>query len=162
MAAKKQFDVPRMRRQFLSTSITLRELAKQHKCSYRYVSGLSSQERWYPQRRELKAQQESAMSEALVERVAERSAELAQLKVATTEQHIQRSLQTGEHLNALLQQGLAALQSQDSRALKATIESWVTLDNQMRKIHKVDTTHEKPLINISVLSALPRTRTTVA
>ena len=155
MAAKKQFDVPRMRRQFLSTSITLRELAKQHKCSYRYVSGLSAQEKWYPQRRELKAQQESAMSEALVERVAERSAELAQLKVATTEQHIQRSLQMGEHLNALLQQGLAALQSQDSRALKATIEAWVKLDDQMRKIHRVDTKQEKPLVNIHVLAALP-------
>ncbi len=155
MAAKKQFDVPRMRRQFLSTSITLRELAKQHKCSYRYVSGLSAQEKWYPQRRELKAQQESAMSEALVERVAERSAELAQLKVASTEQHVQRSLQTGERLNALLQQGLAALQAQDSRALKATIESWVTLDNQMRKIHKVDENAQKPLIDINVMAALP-------
>ena len=162
MGRAKQFDVARMRRDFLSSNVTLRTLAKKHGCSYRYISGLSSQEKWYPQRRELKAQQESAMSEALVERVAERSAELAQLKVATTEQHIQRSLQTGEHLNALLQQGLAALQSQDSRALKATIESWVTLDNQMRKIHKVDTTHEKPLINIAVMAALPRTRTTAA
>ena len=125
MAARKQFDVAQMRRQFLGSNITLRDLAERHGCSYRYVSGLSSQERWYPQRRELQAQREAAMNEALMEKIAERSTELAQLKVATTEQHIQRSLQTGEHLNALLQQGLAALQAQDSRALKATIEAWV-------------------------------------
>ena len=162
MGAKPKFDVPKIRRQFLNSNVTLRDLARRHKCSYRYLAGLSSQERWFAQRRELNAQKEAALNEALVTKVAERSEELAQLKVATTEQHIQRSLQTGEHLNALLQQGLAALQSQDSRALKATIESWVTLDNQMRKIHKVDTTHEKPLININVLSALPRTRTTAA
>jgi len=162
MGAKPKFDVPKIRRQFLNSNVTLRDLARRHRCSYRYIAGLSSQERWFAQRRELNGQKETALNEALVAKVAERSEELAQLKVATTEQHIQRSLQTGEHLNALLQQGLAALQSQDSRALKATIESWVTLDNQMRKIHKVDTTHEKPLINISVLSALPRTRTTAA
>ena len=63
-------------------------------------------------------------------------------------------------MNALLQQGLAALQAQDARALKATIEAWVKLDDQMRKIHRVDVTQEKPLINIAVMAALPRTRTT--
>ena len=160
MPAKKQFDVPRMRREFLNSDITLRELAERHGCSYRYVSGLSSLERWYPQRRELEAEKENAMNEALIAKVAERSSELADLKVVSAEQHIQRSLQTGEQLNALLQQGLAALQAQDTRALKATIESWVTLDNQMRKIHKVDEATSKPLINIAVMSALPRMRTT--
>jgi len=93
MAAKQRFDVPRMRRDFLNSDITLHELAKRHGCSYRYVSGLSSQERWYPQRRELKAQQESAVTEALVERVAARSSELAQLKALTAEEHVGRSLQ---------------------------------------------------------------------
>ena len=160
MGAKPKFDVPKIRREFLSTNVTLRELARRHRRSYRFVAGLSSKEQWFAQRRELNAQREAAVSEALMAKVAERSEELAQLKVATTEQHIQRSLQTGEHLNALLQQGLAALQSQDSRALKATIESWVTLDNQMRKIHKVDEATSKPLINIAVMSALPRMRTT--
>ena len=149
-----------MRREFLNSDITLRQLAERHGCSYRYVSGLSSQERWYPRRRELEAEKENAMNEALIAKVAERSSELAELKVVSAEQHIQRSLQTGEQLNTLLQQGLAALQAQDSRALKATIEAWVTLDNQMRKIHKVDEASSKPLININVMAALPRTRTT--
>ena len=163
MGRAKQFDVRRIRREFLNgDNITLRALAKKHGCSYRYISGLSSQEKWYPQRRELQAQREAAMNEALMEKVAERSTELAQLKVASAEQHIQRSLRTGEALNGLLQQGLAALQAQDSRALKATIESWVKLDDQMRKIHRVDVTQEKPLVNIALLSALPRTRTTAA
>ena len=161
MAAKKQFDVPRMRRQFLSTSITLRELAKQHKCSYRYVSGLSAQEKWYPQRRELKAQQESAMSEALVERVAERSAELAQLKVATAQEHVARSLQTGERLHGLLLNGLAAVEARDMRQIKTVIDAWATWDKQMRQGHQIeDKDAQKPLVNIAVMAALPRTRTT--
>ncbi|MBT6450818.1 MAG: hypothetical protein HOK62_08890 [Verrucomicrobiales bacterium] len=119
MAAKQRFDVPRMRRDFLNSDITLRDLAKRHGCSYRYVSGLSSQERWYPQRRELKAQQESAVTEALVERVAARSSELAQLKALTAVEHVGRSLQVGEQLHVLLQQALAALEAQDVRRLKA-------------------------------------------
>jgi len=32
----------------------------------------------------------------------------------------------------------------------------------LRKIHRVDMTQEKPLVNINLLSALPRTRTTAA
>ena len=156
MGAKKQFDVPRMRREFLNSNITLRELAKQHGCSYRYVSGLSSQERWYPQRRELKAQQENAATEALVERVATRSAELAQLKAMTAEEHVGRSLQVGEQLNMLLQQALAAVEAQDVRQLKTAIEAWSTWDRQMRANHRLeDKEAQKPLIDINVMAALP-------
>ena len=71
-----------MRREFLNSNITLRESSRQHSCSYRYVSGLSSEEKWYPKRRELKRQQEEAVTDALVERVAARSSELAKLKAA--------------------------------------------------------------------------------
>lgn len=88
MPAKTRFDVPAMRREFLATNITLRALAEKHGCSYRYVSGLSSTEKWYPKRRELQRQQEAAVTDALVERVAE----LAQLKPLTAEEHV--SIQT--------------------------------------------------------------------
>jgi hypothetical protein len=156
MAAKQRFDVPRMRRDFLNSDITLRELAKRNGCSYRYVSGLSSQERWYPQRRELKAQQESAVTEALVERVAARSSELAQLKALTAEEHVGRSLQVGEQLHVLLQQALAALEAQDVRQLKTAIEAWSTWDKQMRANHQIESEKvEKPLIDINVMAALP-------
>ena len=156
MAAKQRFDVPRMRRDFLNSDITLRELAKRNGCSYRYVSGLSSQERWYPQRRELKAQQESAVTEALVERVAARSSELAQLKALTAEEHVGRSLQVGEQLHVLLQQALAALEAQDVRQLKTAIEAWSTWDKQMRANHRIeDKSADRPLIDINVMAALP-------
>jgi predicted nucleic acid-binding Zn-ribbon protein len=142
-----------MRRDFLNSDITLRDLAKRHGCSYRYVSGLSSQERWYPQRRELKAQQESAVTEELVERVAAKSAELAQLKALTAEEHVSRSLQVGEQL----QQALAALEAQDVRQLKTAIEAWSTWDKQMRANHQIESEKvEKPLIDINVMAALPR------
>jgi len=156
MAARKRFDVARMRREFLSSNITLRDLAKRHGCSYRYVSGLSSQEKWYPQRRELQVQQEAAVTDALVERVAARSSELAKLKALTAEEHVGRSLQVGEQLHVLLQQALAALQAQDVRQLKTAIEAWSTWDKQMRTNHHIE--HEKvdkPLVNINVLTALP-------
>ena len=141
-----------MRRDFLNSDITLRDLTKCHGCSYRYVSGLSSQERWYPQRRELKAQQESAVTEELVERVAAKSAELAQLKALTAEEHVSRSLQVGEQL----QQALAALEAQDVRQLKTAIEAWSTWDKQMRTNHQIESEKvEKPLIDINVMAALP-------
>ena len=108
MPAKTRFNVPAMRREFLATNITLRALAEKHGCSYRYVSGLSSQERWYPQRRELQRQQEAAATGALVDRIADRSAEMAKLKALTAEEHVCRSLQVGEQLHVLLKQALAA------------------------------------------------------
>jgi hypothetical protein len=163
MAAKKQFDVPKIRRQFLNSDVTLRDLAKRHGCSYRYLAGLSSQERWFAQRRELKAQQESAVTEALVERVAQRSAELAELKVATAQEHVARSLQTGERLHALLLEGLTAVEKGDARQIKTVIEAWATWDKQMRQGYQIeDKDAQKPLVSIAVMAALPRTRTTAA
>ena len=145
-----------MRREFLSTNITLRALAQKHGCSYRYVSGLSSTEKWYPQRRELQRQQEAAATDALVERVAERSAELAKLKALTAEEHVSRSLQVGEQLHMLLQQALAALEAQDVRQLKTAIDAWAGWDKQMRANHCIeDKEPQKPLIDINVMAALP-------
>ena len=156
MAAKPRFDVPAMRREVLSSNITLRALAKKHGCSYRYVSGLSSAERWYPQRRELQRQQESAATDALVERVAERSAELAKLKALTAEEHVERSLQGGEQLHVLLQGALAAVEAQDVRQIKTAIEAWAGWDKQMRANHCIeDKAAQKPLVDIRVMSALP-------
>ena len=156
MAARKRFDVARMRREFLNSNITLRDLAEQHGCSYRYVSGLSSQERWYPQRRELQVQREAAVTDALVERVAARSSELAKLKALTAEEHVSRSLQVGEQLHVLLQQALAALEAQDVRQLKTAIDCWSTWDKQMRTNHQIeDKDAEKPLVDIRVMAALP-------
>tara|TARA_Y100000588_G_scaffold1874_1_gene2736 strand:+ start:1553 stop:2083 length:531 start_codon:yes stop_codon:yes gene_type:complete len=156
MPAKQRFNVPAMRREFLNSDITLRELAERHGCSYRYVSGLSSTEKWYPQRRELQRQQEAAATDALVERVAKRSAELAQLKAMTAEEHVGRSLQVGEQLHVLLQQALAAVEAQDVRQLKTAIEAWSTWDKQMRTNHCIeDKEAQKPLIDINVMAALP-------
>ena len=157
MPSRKRFDVPKMRREFLSTTTTLRALARKYGCSYRYVSGLSSTEKWYPQRRELQRQQEAAATDALVERVAERSAELAKLKALTAEEHVSRSLQVGEQLHVLLQQALAALEAGDVRQIKTAIDAWAGWDKQMRTNHQIeDKETQKPLIDINVMAALPR------
>jgi hypothetical protein len=163
MGAKPKFDVPKIRRQFLNSNVTLRDLARRHRCSYRYIAGLSSQERWFAQRRELNAQKETALNEALVAKVTERSEELAQLKVATAQEHVARSLQTGERLHGLLLNGLAAVEAQDVRQIKTVIDAWAAWDKQMRQGHQIeDKDVQKPLVNIAVMAALPRTRTTAA
>ena len=156
MPAAKKYDTNKIRSDFISGQQTLRQLAEQYGCSYSYLASLSSRERWYPQRRELQRQQEAAATDALVERVAERSAELAKLKALTAEEHVSRSLQVGEQLHVLLQQSLAALEAQDVRQLKTAVDCWSTWDKQMRTNHCIeDKEMQKPLIDINVMAALP-------
>ena len=91
-----------------------------------------------------------------MERVAAKSAELAQLKALTAEEHVGRSLQVGEQLHVLLQQALAALEAQDVRQLKTAIESWAVWDKQMRANHHLkDEKSQKHLVDIRVIAALP-------
>ena len=91
-----------------------------------------------------------------MERVAERSAELAKLKALTAEGHVSRSLQVGEQLHVLLQQALAALEAQDVRQLKTAVDCWSTWDKQMRANHQIEGAEtQKPLIDINVMAALP-------
>jgi len=109
-----------------------------------------------PETRELQRQQEAAVTDALVERVAERSAELTKLKALTAEEHVSRSLQVGEQLHMLLQQALAAVEAQDVRQLKTAIDAWAGWDKQMRANHCIeDKESQKPLIDINVMAALP-------
>ena len=69
---------------------------------------------------------------------------------------VSRSLQVGEQLHVLLQQALAALEAQDVRQLKTTIEAWSTWDKQMRTNHHLeDEKSQKPLVDIRVMAALP-------
>ena len=91
-----------------------------------------------------------------MERVTERSAELAKLKALTAEEHVSRSLQVGEQLHVLLQQALAALEAQDVRQLKTAVDCWSTWDKQMRANHRIEGAEtQKPLIDINVMAALP-------
>ena len=83
MPAVKKFDTNKIRSAFISDQQTLRQLSEQFGCSYSYLASMSSRERWYPQRRALQQQAEQAASDALVERVAARSSELAKLKALT-------------------------------------------------------------------------------
>ena len=157
MPAAKKYDTNKIRSDFISGQQTLRQLAEQYGCSYSYLASLSSRERWYPQRRELQRQQEAAATDALVERVAERSGQLAKLKALTAEEHVSRSLQVGEQLHVLLQQALAALEAGDVRQIKTAIDAWAGWDKQMRTNHQIeDKETQKPLIDINVMAALPR------
>jgi len=156
MGAKKKFDTDKMRREFMSSTITLRELAKRHECSYRHVSGMSAKERWYPQRRALQQQAELVATDALMKRVSARCRELAELKVVDAQQHVQRSLQIGEGLHALLLKALAAVDDGDTRELQAAIRCWREWDEGVRKNHRIDQEPlDQPVVNIAVLSALP-------
>jgi len=153
---QKKYDTNKIRSDFISGQQTLRQLVDQYGCSYSYLASLSSRERWHPKRRELQRQQEETATDALVERVTERSAELAKLKALTAEEHVSRSLQVGEQLHVLLQQALAALEAHDVRQLKTAVDCWSTWDKQMRANHRIeDKEAQKPLIDIHVMAALP-------
>ena len=156
MGAQKKFNTDKMRREFMSSTITLRELARRHQCSYRLVASLSSQEKWFAQRRELQRQTELVATDALMKRVSARCRELAELKVVDAQQHVQRSLQIGEGLHALLLKALAAVEVGDTKELQAAIRCWREWDEGVRKNHRIDQEPlEQPVVNIAVLSALP-------
>ena len=68
---------------------------------------------------------------------------------------MERSLQTGDRLYTLFQAAVTAMKEGDLRTMRSAIDAWVSLDNQMRKIHNIESNSDKPLVNINVLAALP-------
>ena len=68
---------------------------------------------------------------------------------------MKRSLQTGDKLYTLFQAAVTAMSQGNMKEMRVAIDAWVTLDNQMRKIHNIEDNSEKPLVNINVLAALP-------
>ena len=160
MANRKKYDWEEIHSEFTRSNVSLRDIAKKHGMSYAYLAKRSSKEGWFEQREKLQSEAREAVANEIAKQAEEQNSELSKIAVKTGEQYIKRSLETGDKLYTLFQAAVSAMTQGNLREMRGAIEAWVTLDNQMRKIHKVDEASNKPLININVLSALPSNRKT--
>ena len=155
MANKKKYDWKKLHDDFTRSNISLRDLAKQHGVNYGYLAQVSSKENWFEQRDLIQIQAREAVAEELVRRADEQNDQLSKIVCKDGEEHMRRSLQTGDKLYTLFQAAVTAMTQGNLQQMRQAIDSWVTLDNQMRKIHNIEDKKEKPLVNIQVLAALP-------
>ena len=162
MANKKKYDWEALHSEFIRSNVSMRDLARKHDMSYHYLAKKSSQEKWFEQRDTFHRDAREAVAVEIMKQTEDQNSALAKITCKDGEAHIKRSLQTGDKLYTLFQAAVQAMTQGNLQQMRAAIESWVKLDDQMRKIHNVDTAHERPLVNINVLAALPRTRTTAA
>lgn len=155
MANKRKYDWEALHSEFTRSNITLRDLARRHNVNYYYLAQKSSKEGWYEQREVVQKQAREAVHEELAKQVGEQNSALSKIVCKDGEQHLKRSLQVGDRLYGLFQAAVAAMTQGNMREMRSAIDAWVTLDNQMRKIHRIEEKSDKPLVNINVLSALP-------
>ena len=155
MANKKKYDWEALHGEFTRSNISLRDLAKKHDVRYSYLAQVSSKEKWFEQRDAIQSQAREAVAEEIAKQADDQNSQLSKIVCKDGEQHMKRSLQTGDKLYTLFQAAVTAMTQGNMREMRAAIDAWVTLDNQMRKIHNIEDKSEKPLVNISVLAALP-------
>ena len=142
MGRRRLFDGEKLKTDFVTSTCTLRELASRSGASYSLVTKLASSEKWSKQRDKHR------------ETVARQSVNV--LPPATSpQQHVERSILTGDQIHQLLKEATAAIKFGDIRSLKTLVDAWSSWDNQMRKTHRLDEQKDgAPIVNIHLLSAL--------
>jgi len=160
MANKKKYDWDALHSEFIRSNVSLRDIARKHAMSYAYLAKRSSKENWFEQRDKFQSEAREAVANEIIKQTDNQNSALSKIVCKTADQHVKRSQETGDKLYTLFQAAVTAMTQGNIQQMRGAIEAWVSLDNQMRKIHKVDTESNKPLININVLSALPSRRTT--
>ena len=142
MPRPRVFDESVLRKEFLSSSCTLKELASRHNASYSLVSKLASRQNWTKEREDYR-KTSIKNSVAIVE------------PVSSPQLHIDRSVCTGDQIHQLIREATAAIKVGDIRSLKTLVDAWSSWDNQMRKAHRLDQIKGEPLFNIQLLASLP-------
>ena len=160
MANKKKYDWDALHSEFIRSKVSMRDLSRKHNVSYSYLAKKSSKENWFEQRDKFQSEAREAVANEIVKQTDKQNSALSKITCKNAEEHVKRSVQTGDKLYTLFQAAVTAMTQGNTREMRGLIEAWVKLDDQMRKIHKVDTESNRPLININVLSALPSKRTT--
>lgn len=153
MANKKKYDWDALEAEFIRANISLKEFAKRKEISYRYLGNKASAGCWHDKRDELQSKVREEVKADIVAAAEKNSA--GALVASTPEAVIARSKAVGDKLYTLLQAAVAATEQGDTRELRGAIEAWSKLDDQVRKIHKLDDAKERPLVNIQVMNALP-------
>ena len=160
MANRKKYDWDEIHSEFTRSNVSLRDIAKKHDMSYAYLAKRSSKENWFQQREKTQSEAREAVAAEITKQAEKQNSELSKIVVKTGEEHVKRSMETGDKLYTLFQSAVSAMTQGNLQAMRGAIEAWVKLDDQMRKIHKVEETSNKPLININVMAALPSNRKT--
>ena len=155
MAGTVKYDKEFLKRQYVTTNMSLREMGDEYGISLSYVSRLSANHQWAAAREEFQKRAAEAEQEAKIKGIKDEVKELRDLTPMAAGEHQQRVLQAGDHLGALIERGIVASRAGDWKTLKQATETWKGWDDQMRKNHGIDSAVEKPLVNISVLGALP-------
>lgn len=155
MAGKAKHDWAALKDEFIKGGVNLRDFARNKGVSYAYLAQKSSKEKWFEQRDTIHREAREAVAEELIKQADDQNSKLSKIVCKDGEAHMNRSLQTGDKLYTLFQAAVTAMTQGNMREMRAAIDSWVTLDNQMRKIHNIEDKTDKPLININVMAALP-------
>ena len=142
MLRPRLFDESALREDFLSSSCTLKELASRHSASCSLVSKLASRQNWTKERE--KYRKASAREKFDITQSG-----------SLSKQHVDRSIDTGQHLHQLIREATESIKVGDIRALKTLVDAWSSWDNQMRKTHRLDEEKSESLINIQLLASLP-------
>ena len=141
MPRSRVFDEHQLKEDFLTSTCTLKELATRHNASYSLVSKYASS------LNRVKLREEHRMSSA------RDSVEIME-PACSPQQHIDRSVGTGDQIHQLIREATAAIKVGDIRSLKTLVDAWSSWDNQMRKAHKLDEQSGEPVVNIAALSSL--------
>ena len=155
MAGKAKHDWAALKEEFIKGGVNLREFARNKGVSYAYIAQKSSREKWFEQRDTIHREAREAVAEELVKQAGDQNSKLSQIVCKDGEAQMKRSLQTGDKLYVLFQSAVTAMTQGNLKDMRSAIDSWVTLDNQMRKIHGIEDRTDKPLVNINVMAALP-------
>lgn len=142
MPRPRVFDESVLRKEFLSSSCTLKELASRHNASYSLVSKLASRQNWTKEREKYRK------TSARVNFDITQSG-------CSAKQHVDSSIDTGKHLHQLIREATESIKVGDIRALKTLVDAWSSWDNQMRKAYELDEGRDEPLFNVTLLATLP-------
>ena len=155
MGAKKKYNMEFFKKLYISGEKSLKAIVRDYGVSYQHLAFHSADEGWTAMKKEYAAKCEVAEHAAEIKQMDEELRDMIEAEPLKPVEHQKRTLQTGDRLGTLIQTGVQAVKSGDWRTLKSATETWKIWDEQMRKNHGLEDKVEQPLVNISVLTALP-------
>tara|TARA_R110000824_G_scaffold125134_1_gene284046 strand:+ start:184 stop:654 length:471 start_codon:yes stop_codon:yes gene_type:complete len=140
----------------MNSELDLITVAKRHNVPITTMRSQAQRERWHDQRTKLQTSAREAATVAVMREIEQRDGLLKKVEARSVEQVIERSRETGDRLYTLFRGAVHAMQQGDLKTMRVAVDTWVALDNQMRKVHRIETEEDKPLVSINVMAALPK------
>tara|TARA_B100000029_G_scaffold361688_1_gene354672 strand:- start:1201 stop:1779 length:579 start_codon:yes stop_codon:yes gene_type:complete len=156
MAARNKHKWDKIRNEFFATDMNLAELAAKHGLSRAYLNNVAAKEKWYKQRDEMANTARQRLMQEIAKDLVDKNEAGHFEAPLTTDEHLDRSMRTGDQLYLVFEAAVKAAKSFDLPKLKQAVSTWVELDNQHRKIRGIEHSTDKPLVNVNVMAALPK------